>query len=73
LQGEFYRSSAYASVLLFGVYHLKEGMTPAAVVHLICSKVFNFLNDARVKIMNYPFVKNQGGASPPPRSCLHEQ
>lgn len=23
--------------------------------------------------MNYPFVKNQGGASPPPRSCLHEQ
>ena len=44
-----------------------------SLVHLIYYKVFNFLNDARVKIMNHPFVKNQGGASPPPRSCLHEQ
>lgn len=34
LQGEFYSSSAYASVLSFAMYYLKEGMTPAAFDYL---------------------------------------
>lgn len=71
LQGEFYSSSAYASVLSFGVYYLKEGMTPAAFDYLslvglslsfkvLSQKVlFNLMNeDKKVKDISHYFQSN---------------
>ena len=71
LQGEFYSSSAHASLLSFGVYYLKEGMTPAAFDYLslvglslsfkvLSQKVlFNLMNeDKKVKDISHYFQSN---------------